>query len=94
LALPALIEPLDALVILNELAREEPAEMIGWLTSAFLADVRGSEPRMAKRDPHSDCRPVPPSNPRPPAERLCDPSHFWYATDSRRMAGLDTDRIR
>jgi hypothetical protein len=29
--------------------------MVGWLTSAFLADVRESYPRLAKPDPRSDC---------------------------------------
>jgi hypothetical protein len=47
--------PLDALVTLNEDSRDQPAEMIGWLTAAFLADVRESHPRLAKPDPRSDC---------------------------------------
>jgi hypothetical protein len=47
--------PLDALVTLNGKAREQPATMTGWLTEAFLADIRESHPRLAKRDPKSDC---------------------------------------
>lgn len=48
-------EPLDALATLNQQARLDPAAMVGWLTSAFLADVRESQPKLARRDPHSDC---------------------------------------
>jgi hypothetical protein len=47
--------PLDALVTLNQQARLQPAVMVGWLTSAFLADIRDSQPRLAKPDPRSDC---------------------------------------
>ncbi|HEY2762826.1 MAG TPA: hypothetical protein VGJ13_02235 [Pseudonocardiaceae bacterium] len=47
--------PLDALVTLNAQAREQPATMTGWLTEAFLADVRESHARLARRDPKSLC---------------------------------------
>lgn len=47
--------PLDALITLNEQAREDPQEMTGWLTAAFLADIRESHPRLASPDPRSDC---------------------------------------
>lgn len=47
--------PLDALVTLNLKARVNPKAMVGWLTSAFLADVRESQPKLARRDPGSPC---------------------------------------
>jgi len=48
--------PLDALVSLNRLASQRLADMTEWLTSAFLADVMESHPRMAAPDEGSPCR--------------------------------------
>src|SRR5439155_32393 len=47
--------PLDALVSLNQRAREQPDEATDWLTAAFLADVREDHVRMAKPDEGSSC---------------------------------------
>lgn len=45
----------DALIRLNDSARDDPATMTSWLTQAFLADIRDSHPRMAATEPGSRC---------------------------------------
>jgi hypothetical protein len=47
--------PIDALIALNDIARNDRATMTSWLTQAFLADVRESHPRMAVGEPGARC---------------------------------------